>query len=1803
MHHNLKYITIIIIIVILFESIHGKSCVKRNSMYHNRENSVENKQSVDFKAEAITKYLEIAEIKEKNKFVSEFDWSNISHSVESKFLNNCIKNTHGGKQYKYNYDYNYIIRIFIQMMKGSSFLEARKETAACLIQKFTMVKDIQKHIRKNGNNYKFTMPGMEYVKYYLNSPCNNVTIGSVNINNFTIAGDTSTSVENLDVTFEGISIQYPYMDSDSFPKCITSIINLCKKDSNVLVTVIKKTLVGHCENTSISLMADTMNPPDEYLEVIKKYSLQDDENTRLFYNCMLLNSSNKDCLNYISLEESTSDKYLKTLSPYLHKSSSRSKRSIQNDTLEDEDLDCMYENYEPYSEGTEYSKCVSDKEEKRKRKKREVTSVSDKEENSKREKRAATGVSVEADDEYTSIAKHLGVSQQDILPSSASHIQVGIYGDGSGVLGDGAIIDRLSLRARQVFSQYMPHVPIGTSPQNIISELEKAVKVSSSSRDPVMAGIHSVASNKVRSVKSVLRNNDVSYSDLSESFSETNIDGFNTRILGGNSINTINDKKIVGGNMYSKIKETISSYKSRGSNVVLTRYNQRDDNLLFSVDSGTSIIKPSRVVHFQESSSRSGFRSRLSSLNSDYKPDKLDNLNRRRSMSVGELNNCGTYGSNAACALLGNVPEKKHKVTGFNTVMEKIRSSKIAQKKIANIPITSSSILTRAGIKNTVSQVRLLNNEYPKQDNTRERNTFRSHNSRSGDGVFSRQSSVMSRGDTFSTSERVGDSIYARISMGGSSGYQGDVSRSDVGSVYQASFHAKNLEERSKRVYREKMVETAKKFDKTTSLLTATQLMVQGLISSRMRAEDLKKADLGESEIVFEAVSASLSSVGNAMLVAGMVASPNVALAGMGLSFISGLLDLGKHLYNLLSGKPKPEDPLVKKFNQYSEIVADSNKMGVRTCLMPGSDMVIYLSYRNDSTFKPSLESLNMYFIDVLDSVVYYLNTSNVIMDYSLTIVCPIGYLRSPDIDVNAYVNLKETREDVRFYQVTRLGAMLSKSPTVTFTCGKDITLTLKPFEVPLSSMQLLKMATPGEPDETKSIPSNVCDLFPLKNFYLLVKGCPFDSSKIAIAYTTCSVLLKMSVWESEKQRWVLENPFDQKSRFKQLFTFSKFNFNETIIKPNEVPGHAKFCADRQSNQCHWYDVMVLDDITSCQTRSRKIYVEIYLFTGNRGFTSFVLTCPSGSTPVAVGNKDGIIELPFSDLFTVKMFASVKKKNIGIFCINDYDTRYRSDMIILRFVEPNFPKDALSLNTYDGKNKIFNGLVGTSMPHRSRTCSNAVSKECTSFHHRIDVWSPNYIIDIDIGAELMITEKYDPESATLENIEKSKDFFPHKLNLEYSLSKIGSVYDEADRFWSDAKKKYRTFSSILIILLGCDIRKNIIKYSDDRISVMAYHQYTGDNYGDGKKYKFNKLSGSSCSAELDLTTKMVNIKCDEFSINRKYLKGYEGLCAVTITSKDHCGTNWDDIKTFGYSSNYANLQRRCDAQQEQINTVYHADNYCGRVILSQYSQYHHPNYEPCRSYMHIYYVDTWIEKEVLNEPPYAFNFKYDTNKNEYVDGMLSSKLRDLYKAYKELYEYTEGTLPKSINRLANALTPEGRQITNVEVDSNVLEIAYLADMEKMAELENKIKDLSKEILVNTLSDDDLYEIISKERYDSCCLLDFSQNTSTKVYPMSNYTCGNIYDFIYEDIGDNYTTNTMVLINDTYMNYDMFGVSGARVVTCFDASIIPLTINSSKNEVQNLLLLHSVERGLDSLMMELDYNISSILLGNNITYVE
>ncbi|URH26147.1 variola B22R gene family protein [Fowlpox virus] len=1044
------------------------------------------------------------------------------------------------------------------------------------------------------------------------------------------------------------------------------------------------------------------------------------------------------------------------------------------------------------------------------------------------------------------------------------------------------------------------------------------------------------------------------------------------------------------------------------------------------------------------------------------------------------------------------------------------------------------------------------------------------------------------------------DDIYSVIGDGGGSssgGRRGSVV--SVSSRLSANDDDVSYKSTAISKYSEKMKKLSSSTDKAMVFSLAIQTMSMNMINRQSRLQRIHEGFRDDAEAVIESVSTALSSIGTSMSTAGIVISPHLALAGMGLTLITGLIDIGKDIYYSLSGIKKPSDPLVLKFNMYREIVADTEHTGVRKCLMPGSDLTIFLSYRSDTSFMPQSEKLATHFIDTIDSVLYYLNTSGIIVDFGLTVACPIGHLRSTTLDITAYTTLKfTTDEGVKFYQFVGLAAMLSKFPIVELTCGKDITLTLKPFEVKMTDMQLLKMSTSGEPPDTKTFPSNVCDLFPMKNFYLLLKGCPYDASQTSITRTTCSILMKMTIWDDKTQRWILENPFEDSNKHRQLFTFDKYDFNDTIIKPNTIPGHAKYCTNRHIKECFWNDVMILDDITSCNSRVRILYVEVYTFNSNAGFNSFVLSCPSGSTPVAVGNTLGLIELPLSDFFSVKMFGSTEERSVAVFCVHNEDSRYKSDILMVSFVKPVYPEDAVLVDTYKGKKKLFDDLVkAVRMPWRSRTCVTwRQGRTCIGYYGKVAVWPPDYILNIDIGTELLITEKYDPSTVDAMNLKKAITRFPYELDIEFSVSELGRAYDDPNRFWDDAKKQLRTYSSILLLLLPCTSRANILIYDANVvISVLGYMQSQINDYGDGKKYTFRHMEGGECTATLDLTLKSISMKCPMFTIPRNISK-YEGLCFVTITSKDHCAIKGDEYKKYGYPSNKANEVRHCGVYTWPNEED--PGHYCGYISNLNHVPYTHPEYEACKANILIHYRDTWIESEVLDKPPYVFDFKYDKKStNEYVDKELSDKLKTLYDDNIKLIEYRDGSLAKSINRLSEALTKEARSITDVLVDTDLIEISYAADQEKILELEEKIKETTQEVLTSTLSDEDLEEIFYKNDYEKCCLLDLEKKLSIKVYPEENYSCGLLEDFVYE-----HNDQILLLVNDTFMDYELVNVIGMPVLTCIYPIIVPL-VSATKKEVEDAIILHAIEEGIQELLYELDYNISIALLTSELSYTQ
>ncbi|AYP74204.1 variola B22R-like protein [Fowlpox virus] len=1726
-----------------------EKCLRKQARYHSLSKIVKSKELSDHKASGVAKYLELIKKNEEKHFMKCFNWTIIKDKVKENFIKECSVRR-GSRETNYRYNYTYNVNVSIYSSKNVGNTNARKKISSCIAASALLLPkdDVQNRLCNHISSGMFycSLPEVSSVTY-TSLKCNNITADKVIVRNYTVVtDDTSSAHTDMSITFKHLSSNYPYIDSYSFGACLRQMIDSCENENNQFNKVkVTKQVISNCDNSKISLMVDVTQIPEEFIASLKQCGgMPDNKFTNLFYKCQVTGGT--DCINYISLKDKMKSSSIKVLDNYVGKYSSdgnsgsrksRPRRYIdENESMDDDGK--LNCMYESYDvETNTHSTCDSDISTSNKRRKGRKSKTK----KSKGKKKRSTK-DYKENTLPNKLREQLG--SQNIIPSDLKYLQVGLYDKDNTIIGDGKMISSLKDSVKNILSPYMPNVPTDIQPEDFPS----AIKKYSPSNDTLFSEVISIGYQKMVSVKETL-SSDNSINENNDIVEDIN--SIERRIKHLNIKTSQNKKELSDNDILKDYKESLSSYKESGGDKISVSHSYR--NSVLGVDIKSTISKP---------------YTSSSTINLPYYGLNSQTFNNNNMRQVHRRCRRGLTG--AMCGLLMLTPINNR------VRMPVVRmGSNSPVDSLLGTPVSSAGSQETLGLYTSSSLTSLTSLAFSADELNFDTGSGRLH---SDTGSLRTYTSGSSRG-------------------GGGGGGGGG------GSGGHLTPLSNNNRDSQLSEYGVAMSRISRTFDKALAISVASQLITQGLLERNLRSMTAHRDNIDDANAIFEVVSTSLTTIGGVVAASGVIASPNLAFAGMGISSIAGLLDAGRDIYYIISGKPRFPDPVIKTFNTYRDYISDTSKTGVRKCMMPGTEAVVYMAYRNDSSIVPSLEKLSLYFVDSIDSVLMYLNTSNIVLDFSLTVACPFGYLRSVDLDITSYTVLKFiTEEGVRFYKFTRLGAMLSMFPVVRLTCGRDITLTLKPFEVKLSDMQLLKMSTSGEPEETKTMPSNVCDIFPLKKFYLTVGDCPFDSSMVSIVHTTCSVLLRMATFEPEKNRWVLENPFDQGGRFRQLFTFSKLNFNDTIIKPNEIPGHSKFCANRHATECYWTDVMILDDTSSCSSRSRIIYLELYTFGYGRGFTSFVLTCPSGSTPVAVGDKDGIIELPLAEFYTVKMFASTKPKKIGVFCVDNYNNDFKSDFININFVDQQYKEGVIYIDEFTGKERIFEDVASyTQMPWRSKRCVTWSHKRpCISYYGKIDVWTEDFLLDTEIGPELMITEKYDPDTLSIQNIEKSKTLFPHELNVEFYVGNLGNAYENPEIFWDDASKQYRTYSSIVLLLIPCTMRSNMMMYNiSNVISALGYHQSMTYDYGDGSKYVFNRISGGNCIAALDIKSKMMTVKCEAFSIPRN-ISNYEGICFITATSRDHCAADTDNIKSSGYTKEQANTTRFCDTYSSPV-VWKDAGHYCGYYSSLRHIGYIYPKYEACRSYIHIYYRDTWIESEVLMKPPYAFEFKYNKN-NEYINPKLSDSLKKLYDEYQMISEYTNSSLSNSINRLANSLTSYGKDITDVTVDAGILETSYEANIEMLKGLQDKITETAHSILIHTLSSKDINNIYNNE--ELCCLIDFKNNTVSKLSSY-NYSCGVIEDYLYDDFieYDDYNDDedkVLMLINGTFKDYNLLSYIGDPIITCIDPVVIPLDNEDVKTKVEDIILMRAFKEGMEELMQELDFNISSVILKNNIT---
>ncbi|AGU99816.1 m134R [Myxoma virus] len=944
--------------------------------------------------------------------------------------------------------------------------------------------------------------------------------------------------------------------------------------------------------------------------------------------------------------------------------------------------------------------------------------------------------------------------------------------------------------------------------------------------------------------------------------------------------------------------------------------------------------------------------------------------------------------------------------------------------------------------------------------------------------------------------------------------------------------------------------------------------------------------------VIVNIVSSVLSQIGGTISIAGSN-NPTAAVAGLALQGISGLIDAATSIYYILAGSQPYKDPAIEKFSNYANYMSRT-EAGARVCMMPDSDITITLAYRH-SKMNTDAEKDRGEYTDIIPSKVYYLKNNYISYTAKVTLVCPIGQLRLLEADVNTYATL--VRDDTnggKYYLVHGILELLSYHPTVTFTCGNEPGVIFTPFEQKLKDMQLLRISTPGEPKEAEDMPSNVCDLYPLKRFYVLAGNCPYDMSRKSVAYVTCSTLLRMSTYEPTKHRWILMNPFSEDDHDNiQLFTFKKYDFKGSLINLNTIGHSDTVCSQSDTSTCYWSDAMILEDVTACTSRIRKLYVQLSTSLG-KGYNSFVLTCPYGSTPFYISNGT-LVDIPINTRRTTVRFTAQTDTTALVSCIHNTNPAYKSDIIQLSFVTEDSQSNYLDFRYFKYRKKLFDTFSGP-MPLRSKKCKRyEENRRCKIYYHVKHIPKTDYKVVMQRLPMVKLSTSYTgPLNA--KTITKIPLYYASPVSLSIDVSSLANVYDVPHHFWKYAKEGVRTFSAIAVTMFGCSVVAGNVNVSPgvglniDTYSRNAKYIFLGTKRSPSNNripfdfvydsyYQTNPHPYEKCDVYLDLNTRRLEIRCPELTIPQKPFNSplVNSLCVLVATSRDHCALvteNWD--RTYGYSYEAAYTEfESCRQYRYLLKPI---DNFCYYWYLSTYWP---PDYDPCVSAMVLAHSYIFPDNKIVN-PPYIKEFGYDPDKNEYVDRTLYAKLQTLYDQYNKLVDYSMNPMVEISNNLASAMTPEAREIFRLKYSGSEMEMEITLNKHKAEKVKEDIEDVLNEIYANTLTYSEATAMLRSAISTRCCVL--NGTNVYKYFRLEHYLCGTYEDYLFRI--DN---KTYVRINDTIVPENEYLVAKAPLVTCFHTDLLPITDEETQRQFEKMIIQTALEEVLTDIFEEHDNN--------------
>ncbi|AIC32494.1 membrane protein ORF139 [Cyprinid herpesvirus 3] len=887
-----------------------------------------------------------------------------------------------------------------------------------------------------------------------------------------------------------------------------------------------------------------------------------------------------------------------------------------------------------------------------------------------------------------------------------------------------------------------------------------------------------------------------------------------------------------------------------------------------------------------------------------------------------------------------------------------------------------------------------------------------------------------------------------------------------------------------------------------------------------------------------------------------------VAGVGLGLQMITSLVTFSIQIHQLLYPTNPPRDPILDKYMEYRKLML-ADAAGNRWCMMPESKLEVTLGFFNrsvhlDGSRREDGKQTTALWAPAGETRIKVLYNPLITFNAQLKVTCAgDGALRFNEFNSKMARTRGANSVGTSVWDVTQLASMVASEPVIHGRCGEATNLIIEREFISEADMILLQKRGPGEPALTAAMPSDVCDLFPFKKFYVSMPSCSYEPGEPHYGWTTCSMMFKRAIWNPVNGTWMVPNPFTPRGSDRKLFTFSRRDFRTYMpIKPNSDPQHKLLCSNAiKPGLCRLPEVFGVEDTSKCNNKARFFRVHVAKPVNaslDGAIQGYMMTCQPGSIAsfiIKKGSPDNMHMLNLDSMGTARTFflkdtEKEKAPVVWIFCQHMSMPAFKSDIIELMLDDTDTAGQLVSLAT---DNYAFSENWANSIMFR-------ISRIGPRWQYDIPEDDENrikFLPEIKRHIPMSDVVQMDINGGNGENFD-SKETFSFKT--EMSLHDLDDHFDdEVGRKWLDwAQRGCKATSSVQVNIGFCSTVKDhvemdlvgwfrwgwvdepwgkgtlavdtdswVFKIPDgkDTLTLKKAKDPTSQEEEEKIKtmpdYTFtHKLK--KCNVYIDLKAGSLKIDCPTTDLTVNDLvstttgKRHTHMCVTVSPAKDSCAREKAACGT-----------RTSEFADQKLKKAYWEDMYKDPE-WTMYTPYWYwcEGSEPRIGY-YYFCQDQGVRRNTLDgqtrstvlvyqkmydyTPPMTKSYQSANRLGSddlVIEAAKYKKMEEAHDAVGKIYDLINDPLVKAINSMASGLTAEGRQVARVNVPHDFV---LQSDQQRLAQieiLEEQVNELMMDLMVDALSASKWYEEQIFHIQKKCCVLSLNDAPSGSEQPWS-----------------------------------------------------------------------------------------------------